>query len=97
MPIYLLTPLANNGIHAAEVVQSKIEPDQLHALPDNRGFLITFRGTNVELCNHLGITGLPEGSHPSLTSVLVTSVGSYYGRASASMWEWLKTRSESAG
>lgn len=96
MPIYLLTPLANNAPQAAELVQKKVAEANRHPLPDSRGWLIVFKGTNVELCNHLGITGLPEGTPPALSSILVTSVGSYYGRAASTLWEWLKTRSESA-
>ena len=97
MPVYLLTPLANNAREAAAVVTAKVVESDRYPVPDERSWIIMFRGTNVELCNYLGITGQPEGTPPALNSVLVTSVGSYYGRASSAMWEWLRTRFENAG
>jgi hypothetical protein len=96
MPIYLLTPLSDNAAQASVVVAARIPASDFYALPSESGWLIAFPGTTIELSNHLGITGFPEGGHPSLYSVLLTSVGSYYGRGSSDMWEWLKTRFESA-
>lgn len=96
MPIYLLTPLADNQDQAAQLVIKHVAQANRYQLPNGSGWLIFYPGTSVELSNFLGITGFAEGMHPSLTSVLITSVGSYYGRAQTDMWEWLKTRFEGA-
>lgn len=96
MAVYLLTPLADNADQARALVSSRLAAVDYYTLPNGMGWLISFRGTSVELSNHLGITGFHEGESPSLNSVLITSVSSYYGRASSDMWEWLKVRFESA-
>lgn len=96
MAVYLLTPLSDNVAQARALVEARLGAADFYALPNGRGWLISYRGTSVELSNFLGITGFPEGGSPSLTSVLITSIGSYYGRAGSDMWEWLKVRFESA-
>lgn len=96
MAVYLLTPLADNAEQAATVVREHLDKGDTYQLPDKRGWLIFYRGTSIELCNLLGITGLPPGNPAKLSSVLVTAVGSYYGRAGADLWEWLKVRFENA-
>ncbi|GAB2531212.1 hypothetical protein GCM10027032_17320 [Simplicispira piscis] len=98
MAVYLLTPLSDNIVQARALVEARLGDGHgdFLALPNGRGWLISFRGTSVELSNFLGITGFPEGGAPTLTSVLITSVNSYYGRASSDVWEWLKVRFESA-
>lgn len=94
MPIYQLTPLANNLPQVNAVVERAIDPGARYRLGGNAGWLVSYRGTSVELSKFLGITGQPEGEPPSVYSILITSVGSYYGRGSNEMWEWLKTRME---
>jgi hypothetical protein len=42
--------------------------------------------TAIEVSNALGIT---DGSNGS---AIVVSIGSYYGRASSDIWEWMKVR-----
>lgn len=98
MSVYLLTPLAENVEQAGALVQDRLGNGKgdFFELPNGRGWLISFRGTSVELSNLLGITGFPEGGSPTLTSVLITAVNSYYGRAGSDLWEWLKVRFESA-
>ncbi|MDH0852095.1 hypothetical protein N5D66_29510 [Delftia tsuruhatensis] len=83
-------------MQAREVVEHGIPSHDRLELTGGRAWLISFRGTSIELSNHLGITGQAEGEAIKLSSVLITSVGSYYGRASADLWEWLKTRFEGA-
>jgi hypothetical protein len=77
-------------------VEARLDAGDFYELPNGRGWLISYRGTSVELSNFLGITGFPEGGSPTLTSVLITAASSYYGRASSDIWEWLKVRFESA-
>ena len=92
MTIFLITPLAQNSKKVDLVVTSHVTERDRFKLAGEAGWLISFPGTTVELSNSLGITGQPADTPPSLASVLITSVGTYYGRGSADMWEWLKTR-----
>lgn len=96
MAIFLITPLAHNADKVDAVVLDVVPERDRFKLTGRAGWLVSFSGTSVELSNKLGITGQPEGSPPSLASVLITSVGAYYGRGQADMWEWLKTRMEAA-
>lgn len=96
MAIYLITPLGNNADKVDLVVSSALVERDRFKLASRSGWLVSFPGTSVELSNLLGITGQPDGKPPSLASVLITSVGTYYGRGSADMWEWLKTRMEAS-
>lgn len=96
MSIFLITPLAQNSNEVDAVVADRLVERDRFKLPGESGWLISFPGTTVELSNSLGITGQPADTPPTLTSVLITSVGTYYGRGSADMWEWLKTRMEAS-
>jgi hypothetical protein len=79
-----------------EVVTQHIPERDRHKLTGGAGWLISYQGTSVELSNLLGISGQAQGQIPSLSSVLITSIGAYYGRGPTDMWEWLKTRMEAA-
>lgn len=96
MGIFLITPLAENIDKLDAVVASSLNERDRYKLAGKAGWLVSYPGTSVELSNQLGITGQPEGVPASLTSVLITSVSTYYGRGSAEMWEWLKTRMEAS-
>lgn len=95
MPIYLVTPLANNAQAIGRAVREKIPEQDFHELQANSGWLVAFKGTSVDLSKLLGITPTEEVPTPTIGSAMVTSIGSYYGRGSSLMWEWLKTRFES--
>lgn len=94
MPIYLAIPLQSNSEPFDANVVSKIDAVDRHPLQVNRGWIIKFPGTTVELSNHLEITGQPPGEHSRIGSAIVTPISGYYGRGSNDMWEWLKTRFE---
>jgi hypothetical protein len=51
-------------------------------------FLVSYKGTSIELSNLLGITDGSQGL------AIVLAIGSYYGRASTDTWEWIKTHWE---
>jgi hypothetical protein len=94
MPIYLITPLANNAQAIGRAVREHIHADDAYELQTNSGWLVAFKGTSVELCNLIGITPATGTAAQAIGSAMVTSIGSYYGRGSTLMWEWLKTRFE---
>jgi hypothetical protein len=93
MAIYLITPLIERPEALRAALERLLPAEDRYALPAQRGWLVRFPGTSVELSNHLGITGGPPGQTP-LGSALLVPVSSYYGRGPTEMWEWLKTRFE---
>jgi hypothetical protein len=95
MPIFLVTPLANNAEQLGVAIHTHISPEECYELQAQSGWLVNYRGTSVEISNLIGITTADPEQKPTLGSAMVTTVGSYYGRGSTTMWEWLKTRFES--
>jgi len=94
MPIFLAIPLSTAPEVLSRSVQTYIEVADRYELTNNRGWLIRFSGTSVELSSLLRITGQTSGEAPQVPSALVTHVSSYYGRAPTDMWEWIQTRWE---
>lgn len=56
-------------------------------------WLVSASVTAKELSDTLGITG---GKSASLGSAIVAKIGAYYGRAPTDVWDFIKTKSESA-
>ena len=96
MSVFLAAPLAQNAKNLASAVKASVAEDDRYALPNDMGWLISFKGTTIELSNHIGITGQEKGVSSPVGSTMIVSIGTYFGRGSADMWEWLKTRFESA-
>ena len=96
MAIYIAVPLSPETISAfnAAVEQHISSSADRYKLQADRGWLIKFDGTTVELSNHIGLTGQPTGVPPQLGSAIIVPVSGYYGRGPTDMWEWLKTRLE---
>ena len=96
MPIFQVTPLASNAEKVGSAVVAAIPEESRYELPNSAGWFVSFKGTTIELSHALAVTGQPDGAPHTTGSVLITSIVSYYGRGSAEMWEWLKTRFENA-
>lgn len=94
MPIYLAIPLQPESHYLDDAVGAAIDAINRHQLQANRGWLIKFDGTSIELSNAIGITGQAPGEHSPVGSAIVSPISGYYGRGSTDMWEWLKTRFE---
>ena len=92
MAIYLVTPLAQNADKVRVAITKNIQEENWLELQGRVGWFVSYSGTSVELSTEIGVTPKDEAS--ILGSVLITSVGSYYGRGPTPMWEWLKTRFE---
>ena len=92
MAIYLVTPLAHNADKVRDAITKNIQSENWIELQARAGWFVSYPGTSVELSTEIGVTHKDEAS--ILGSVLITSVGSYYGRGPTPMWEWLKTRFE---
>lgn len=95
MPIYIVVPLSSDTAALDVGVEQRIaSKTDRYKLQSNRGWLIKYDGTTVELSNHIGITGQEKGTPAPLGSVIIVPVSGYYGRGPTDMWEWLKTRLE---
>lgn len=94
MPLYIITSLRKDTTPVNTAVARHIpEPDRFH-LQDDRGWLVKFAGTTVELSNHLEITGQEKNVPSPVGPALIVPMGGYYGRGPTDMWEWVKTRWE---
>lgn len=88
MTIFAVIPTRDEH-KLAETLRSAEAAGQLAYLALPRGeYLVSFKGTSVELSNLLGITDGENGLG------LVLAISSYYGRASTDTWEWVKTHWE---
>lgn len=94
MPVYLITPLANNFDKVSKAVGDTISEEDYLVLQNRSGILVSFKGTSVELSHHVGITSKDRSVPNTTGSAMVTAVGAYFGRGPTSMWEWLKIRFE---
>ena len=95
MPIYIAVPLApNSALLDAAVTKHFLDPTDKYKLQNDRGWLLRFDGTTVELSNKLEITGQAKGDTSPVGSAIVVPVTSYFGRGPTDMWEWIKTRLE---
>jgi len=94
MQVFIAIPLTANSAQLNAAVVEHIEPANRYKLAADRGWLIRFSGTTVELSDAIGITGQPTGTPSPVGPALVAPITSYYGRGATEMWEWLKTRFE---
>ena len=94
MPIYIAVPLSPSPKPVDDVVVDRIPAVDRYALQNNRGWLIRFEGTTVELSTLLGLSKADKGAPPTIGSAIIVPVTGYYGRGPTDMWEWLKTRLE---
>lgn len=95
MPVYIVTPLIEDSSKLNNAVDKHIkDAAHRHKLQADRGWLIKYEGTSMELSNLLEITGQDQGVSSPVGSAIVVPVSGYYGRGPTEMWEWLKTRLE---
>jgi hypothetical protein len=75
MPIYIVVPLFQDPASLNKAVISHIpnETDR-YQLQANRGWLIQFSGTTVELSNHLTITGQEKGEKSPVGSAIILPI-----------------------
>lgn len=94
MAIYIAIPLLDSSIFLNAAVESSIPEADRHKLQADRGWLIRYNGTSIELSDKIGITGQTPGETSRVGPTIIVPVSTYYGRGPAEMWEWLKTRIE---
>lgn len=94
MAIYIAVPLTPSSAALNDAVERTIVNSDRYKLQSDRGWLIKYEGTSVELSNHIGLTGQEQGQPSPMGSAIIVPVSGYYGRGPTDMWEWLKTRLE---
>ena len=92
MPVFIVVPLAKQTAPLNEAVQSALPESDRHPLANDKGWLVRYNGTSMELSNHIGVTGQPEGVKSVVGSAIVAPIGAYYGRGPNDMWEWLSLK-----
>jgi hypothetical protein len=76
----------------AEAIKSKFEKDHL-AITDTQ-WLISATTTVTDLATTLGIYDAKEPNKPATGNAVIFAVSSYFGRAPATVWDWLKLKLE---
>lgn len=94
MALFLAIPLIDDAERLDGAVAAAIPEQSRFKLQAEAGWLIDFDGTSEGLSDALGITGQPAGQSSQVGSVLISTLGSYYGRGPTTMWEWIKVRLE---
>jgi len=94
MAIYIAVPLTPSSAALNEAVERAIAHADRYNLQSDRGWLIKFDGTSVELSNYIGLTGQEQGQPSPIGSAIIVPFSTYYGRGPGDMWEWIKTRLE---
>jgi hypothetical protein len=98
MAIYIVVPLTATSNALNEAVESSIpQKEDRYQLQAERGWLIKFDGTSIELSNKIGVTGQTQGAQSPVGTAgpaIIVPIPTYYGRGPGEMWEWLKTRIE---
>jgi hypothetical protein len=70
-------------------------PDNYLSLNQTQ-YLISTRGTTVELATRLGIYDEKQPQKPATGSAVLFATSSYFGRAPTTVWDWIKDKLESA-
>ena len=94
MQVFLAIPLTSSSAKLNSSVESRIAAADRYKLAADRGWLIRFSGTTMELSNTIGLTGQAPGDTNHSGPAIVAPITGYFGRGSTEMWEWLKTRFE---
>ncbi len=69
-------------------IESKFPDDSFNL--GNNEWLVSDKGTAKEVSDKIGISS--EAS--PVGSAIVFSMGSYFGRASTNIWDWIKAKTE---
>lgn len=96
MAVFIITPLVADSSLLDKAIEEKIiDPSDRYRLQAERGWLISFNGTSIDLSGHIGLTGQgSQGIASLLGSAIIVPISSYYGRGPTDMWEWLKVKLE---
>src|SRR4051794_5085024 len=96
MPIFVLLPQNEIAKAALPAAVARAYPDANKSLA-NHNWLVAGKGTAQDVSANLGVTSKDDPSFASVGTVMVLEVASYYGRASADIWDWVKAKWEATG
>jgi len=86
----ILMPLAQPVL--AQKIKQEYPQDNLE-ISDTQ-YLVSSKETVVEVTARLHIVNTQNPAAPASGNAIVFAVSSYYGRASAVIWDWIKSRLE---
>lgn len=87
MPVFIVAPDTPNTKEFAEKISSVVPAGNSIKLPGGV-WLVSSEGTTRTLSDALGLS---EGNP---VSGVVLSVGSYWGRATKDVWEWIEQKNK---
>jgi len=73
----------------------RLFPEDYLSLNDTQ-YLISARGTVVEISIKLGLYNETQHEKKATSVAVILATSSYFGRAPAIVWDWMKTKLESA-
>lgn len=77
----------------AQNITSKFPQD--HLVLNDTQWLISTTGTVAELSAKLGVYDVTKPTESPVGLAVIFATSSYFGRAQANIWEWLKAKLES--
>ncbi|HTT80937.1 MAG TPA: hypothetical protein VMF86_14775 [Stellaceae bacterium] len=87
----ILLPAPNERLVGAI---AKAYPNDHLRLSDTQ-FLVSSAGTAMEVSARIGVADPAAPQAPSAGSAVIFATTSYYGRAPAPVWDWIKAKLES--
>jgi hypothetical protein len=88
MPVFAVIPQPNpNSAKLPGAVTANFANEYLQ-LENEKGWLISAKGTAQELSAKLGVTSGDNGA------ALILEIASYFGRANPNIWSWVKAKME---
>lgn len=88
MPVFAIIPQPNPNSEKLAGSIAKNCPDNFIALEDNKGWLVFAKMSAIDLSSKLGVTSGENGA------AVIVEVASYFGRAHATVWSWMKLKME---
>jgi len=88
----VLMPMPQRQI--TELIEDKFSSDYLRL--NETQYLVSFRGTAVDLSRELGLYDPKKPDEPPTGSAIVLSTSSYFGRAPNTVWDWMKSKLEAS-
>lgn len=88
-PIYMVVSLAQDSSVLDAKIERRFGMADRYRLQGERGWLIRFQGTSVELTKYLEIDSVNTEDCEPTGSAIVVAVDYYHGKGPVDMWEWI--------
>lgn len=83
MLLFAVIPFGKEAMDALRSTIDSIEPENRYELPENSGWLVSFKGTGRQLCSKLKV-------ETSSIPVIIIPMKVHYGFGPTDMWEWIE-------